>query len=579
MSPKVLRALSAVGAAGLLAATLATPGSAMPRSHPAPQGRSYDHVLLLSVDGMHQYDLQWYVQHHPDSALASLLRRGAEFTHAMTPFPSDSFPGMVGQATGGNPKTTGIYYDVSYNHVLLDPTASATAIPSKAACATGHPGANVAFDESIDINPDRLDAGQGLPHLPGDILQMTRNPQTLLDPTKLPIDPTTCTRVYPHQYLRVNTIFEVARRHGFRTAWSDKHPAYEILNGPSGTGVQDFFTPEVASIANRNGDSWTAVNSLTQRYDHFKVEAVLNQIAGYDHSGRVRVGTPGIFGMNFQSVSTAQKLPTSDGQLGGYLNHGTTPGPVLRNALSYVDGEVGAMITALKRTHQYDTTAIVLSAKHAQSPMERSALTRIDDSTIIAQLNQAWAAAQPRAVQPLVAASLNDDGMLLWFSNGDRTPLADTFATRFLSHYSGNGTGNDGQAKATDINAKPTSYSKAGLSSIKAGSVAAHFLGAPTNNPRVPDLVGVVQHGVVYTSGTSKIAEHGGDAAQDRHVPLVVSAAGIQQAVHANAVETTEIAPTILALLGLNPDSLQAVQIEHTPTLQLHSSAVPAPSR
>jgi hypothetical protein len=32
-------------------------------------------------------------------------------------------------------------------------------------------------------------------------------------------------------------------------------------------------------------------------------------------------------------------------------------------------------------------------------------------------------------------------------------------------------------------------------------------------------------------------------------------------------VETTQIAPTILKLLGLNPNSLQAVQIEHTRAL------------
>jgi len=44
--------------------------------------------------------------------------------------------------------------------------------------------------------------------------------------------------VYPHTYLRVNTIFEAARAHGLRTAWSDKHPAYEILNGPSGAGAR-----------------------------------------------------------------------------------------------------------------------------------------------------------------------------------------------------------------------------------------------------------------------------------------------------------------------------------------------------
>jgi hypothetical protein len=41
-------------------------------------------------------------------------------------------------------------------------------------------------------------------------------------------DPATCTPVYLHRYLRVNTIFEVARQAGLRTAWADKHPAYEM---------------------------------------------------------------------------------------------------------------------------------------------------------------------------------------------------------------------------------------------------------------------------------------------------------------------------------------------------------------
>jgi hypothetical protein len=78
---------------------------------------------------------------------------------------------------------------------------------------------------------------------------MTATPQTLLDPGTLPVDPASCQPVYPHTYLRVNTVFEVARAHGLGTAWSDKHPAYEVLNGPSGAGVQDLFTPEINSAA------------------------------------------------------------------------------------------------------------------------------------------------------------------------------------------------------------------------------------------------------------------------------------------------------------------------------------------
>ena len=56
---------------------------------------------------------------HPKSALASLVDRGTSYTRAQTPVPSDSFPGMVAQLTGGNPGTTGIYYDDTYNDALL----------------------------------------------------------------------------------------------------------------------------------------------------------------------------------------------------------------------------------------------------------------------------------------------------------------------------------------------------------------------------------------------------------------------------------------------------------------------------
>ena len=50
-------------------------------------------------------------------------------------------------------------------------------------------------------------------------------------------------------------------------------------------------------------------------------------------------------------------------------------------------------------------------------------------------------------------------------------------------------------------------------------------------------------------------------------VPLVVAGPMIKPSVQGGAVETTQIAPTILKLLGLDPDALQAVQIQHTQVL------------
>jgi arylsulfatase A-like enzyme len=71
----------------------------------------------------------------------------------------------------------------------------------------------------------------------------------------------------------------------------------------------------------------------------------------------------------------------------------------------------------------------------------------------------------------------------------------------------------------------------------------------------------------VYTGGTAKIAEHGGDDPQDRHVPLIVAGPGIAAGSVSTPVETTEIAPTILRLLGFDPDLLGAVRRQGTPVL------------
>jgi predicted AlkP superfamily pyrophosphatase or phosphodiesterase len=541
--------VGALGAAGLAAGLIAMPASAGAQEVPA------QHVLLISVDGLHQTDLAWYVRMHPGSALARLVSRGVEFTNAQTPVPSDSFPGMVGQVTGGNPSTTGVYYDDSWNAALL-PAGTTT-------CTGVAPGVEVTYFEQADLNPHSLDAGQGLSGLPGSVLQMTGNPRTLLDPTQLPVDPNTCMPVYPHQYLKVNTVFEVARAAGLRTAWSDKHPAYEILNGPSGMGIQDLFTPEINSDAPASPSSidWTKVNSLTMQYDSYKVQAVINEINGFDHSGAHRVGTPAIFGMNFQTISTAQKLPASDGMKGGYMPDGVTPGPLLAHALNYINSNIGSMVDAIKKRHLDHNTVIILSAKHGQSPQTPSALTRIPDGPIISALDAAWLAAHPTAKAPLVAFSINDDGMLIWLN--DRSSAATAFAKNFLLSHSG--VGND-----IDGNAKP--YTASGLKTVFAGADVAAYFHVPAGDPRVPDVFGISVVGTVYTGGTGKISEHGGANLQDRDVPLVVSGSGVDgHEVIRKTVETTQIAPTILELLGLNPNALQAVTIEHTRALPLDS--------
>src|SRR5262249_44868360 len=229
-------------------------------------------VLLISIDGLHAVDLARYTSRHPQSALAELSRHGVTYTNASTPRPSDSFPGLLALGTGGSPVSTGVLYDDSYDRALSPPGS---------ACAKL--GTAVVFDEAIDKNPRALDAGGGI------------------DPAKLPLDPTRgCAPVYPHDFLRVNTVFEVVHQAGRRTAWAGKHPAYALVHGPSGEGVDDLYTPEIAAQ-----DEATASVAGAVANDELKVRAILHQIDGLDHTGLRQVGVPTIFGMNFQAVSVA----------------------------------------------------------------------------------------------------------------------------------------------------------------------------------------------------------------------------------------------------------------------------------
>jgi hypothetical protein len=110
--------------------------------------------------------------------------------------------------------------------------------------------------------------------------------------------------------------------------------------------MDDFFAPEIDSDALHHDGSewanppiaWTGDNAATMQYDDYKVQAVINWIDGFNHQRTDHPGTPAIFGMNFQTVSTAEKLPSSDGLTGGYYPGTTTPGPLLQRALNYTDG-------------------------------------------------------------------------------------------------------------------------------------------------------------------------------------------------------------------------------------------------
>ena len=456
--------------------------------HRFAQEHRVQRVLLISVDGLHAIDLARFVAGHPDSTLARLQSHGATYTQASSSRPSDSFPGLLAMVTGGSPNATGVWYDDSYSRRLSPPGSS---------CATI--GTEVVFDESIDRNPAAVDGGGGI------------------DPAKLPLDPSHgCRPVYPHSFLRVNTLFEVVRSHGGRTAWSDKHPAYDLVNGPSGRGVDDLYTPEIAA------NNTTSSVALTEAYDDTKVHAILNQIGGLDSSGQRQIAVPTVFGMNFQAVSVGQKLPS-----GGYRDGSGLPSNELADAILHTDESLGKMVTALQRRGLDESTLIVVSAKHGQAPV---------DPTKTRKLGKVVAALVPAAAQ-----ITQDDIALVWLKDPKQSAAVAATLRR--------------------------NQDTAGIEEVLEGAALRLQFNDPAADERVPDLIVKPVYGVIYTSSKSKNAEHGGFTSADTNVALIVSKPGMKPRTIKSPVETTQIAPTILEALGIEPDELKAVRLERTPLL------------
>jgi hypothetical protein len=522
--------------AALAASMLMAPLSVCAGEHEINDGRSVKHVLLISVDGLHALDLSNYVNTHHDSTLAHLTRSGITYTNASTSSPSDSFPGLAALVTGGSPGTTGLWYDVTYDRAVSPPAAT-TSLPITGgpSLCPGTVGTPVAYDESIDNDLTQLNGGGGI------------------NPNFLPRNPDNgCKPIYPFEWIRVNTIFEVVKANGGSTAWTDKHPSYSWTQGPSGRGVDDFYGPEINSnpvalpqfagcdpvpaIDNTFDDGWTTDFRNIVCYDSLHVQAAINQIDGFTHDRSHHAAVPTLFGFNFQAVSVGEKLasgPIAAGGApvsGGYADVLGTPGPGLAFELDFVDRSLGRIVSELKKQGLYDSTLIIICAKHGQSPIDVSKKVAIGGGQPTALLGS------PDAFD------ISDDGSLIWLTNSDLTP------------------------SVVALLSQPASQQTLGIQEIFAGQSLQNKWDSPANDPRTPDIVLKVNTGVIFTGG-SKLAEHGGLNEDDTHTALLVSLAGMEPATVKTAVSNQQVAPTIIKALGFDPDDLEAVKREQITTL------------
>jgi len=542
---------------GLIALALASLFSFTAAAQPTGK---IQHVLLISIDGMHALDFancskgvpiygnQTYCPH-----LATLSSTGVHYLQALTSKPSDSFPGLVAQITGGTPRSAGIFYDVSYDRALSPPKKTTPyGIVGGAKLCPSVIGTQVGFDEEIDYNYLKLDSGvaNGSSGING------------INPDYLPRDPkNNCAPVYPHTYLRDNTIFNVVKNAGGYTAWSDKHPSYDFTNGPSGDGVDDLWSPEINSIpvaiptvqgcnplpdpgAATSSNAWTDSFQNIRCYDQFKVQAVLNWIDGKTHDGSATAPVPNLFGMNFQSVSVGEKLVEKSLSLtGGYVDALGTPSDSLFAEIQYVDTAIGQFVSELKKQGLSDSTLIIVSAKHGQSPIDINRVLRIPGD--VATDEPPSQILSPAGVGPglPVAQADEDDISMLWLTDQSQTEsFVATLALLANENLFGQG-------------------------EIFAGPSLTLQFNDPLTDSRTPDIIVAPNVGVIYTGGTGKVAEHGGFAYDDRNVLLIVSNPGYKPATFNDQVETRQIAPTIVKALGLDPALLGAVRSEHTETL------------
>src|SRR2546425_1688765 len=474
----------AVALAGALMLAALVPASAASHINERDHIR---HVLLISIDGLHALDVANFVQSRPNSALAELSGHGVTYSNARTPSLSDSFPGLLALVTGGSPISDGLFYDVSYDRTIFDPT--------NITCA-GSPGNMMVFDESIDLyNSSNVSLN-------------------VIDPTKLPriLDAHgNCVPLFPHSALRTNTIFEVVRSAGGHTAWADKHPAYDLVNGPSGQGVEDLFTPEITNV---NGFDATASVVCTVADDQKKVNAIINEIHGLKHDGTPGRGVPAVFGMNFQAVSVGQKLakdnkdggcvqdvdPKLNGQPGGYKDGSGTPTDVLAYGLQKTDEALGTMINALKGQHIYDSTLFIVTAKHGQSPINPVKVNKPGHfADLVATLPDAGTNPAALTLANVAACStgscgfvMDDDVALLWLPDQSQTP-----------------------AVAAYLNANAGALF---IEEVMAGDEINLKFNSPLTDSRTPDIVVQPIYGTTYTGSSKKNAEHGGFSFGDTNV-------------------------------------------------------------
>jgi arylsulfatase A-like enzyme len=213
------------------------------------------------------------------------------------------------------------------------------------------------------------------------------------------------------------------------------------------------------------------------------------------------------------------------------------------------------MMTELKKQSLFDSTLIIITAKHGQSPIDPNRFKELAKgiTTTPADVVAGFLPPPPSPENPNTPTMNGLDPI---------GPTQDDISLLWLAHTSDT---------ASAVSLLEMNADAAGIGQIFYGASLETLFNAPgvppNGDPRTPDIIVQPYTGVIYTGSSKKQEEHGGFAQDDTNVIMLVSNPSFTARTVTSLVETTQVAPTILEALGLDPSSLEAVQKEGTPVL------------
>jgi predicted AlkP superfamily pyrophosphatase or phosphodiesterase len=252
--------------------------------------------------------------------IAALGRAGTRFANAEVGFPTDSMPGILGPLTGASPRGTGVPYDEYYDR---------------------HYKLAIELTEVVTVPPG----------------------------------------LKPHDLLRVPTLFEVAKAKGLKTGFISKHVGYEILQEPSGQGLDRLELPEMAEWKGPYRD-----------YDAKNFDVLTAWVA------KAGIDIAGIYAI---AANYAMK------------DNGVTA-PETRAAIAGIDAQVGRLVDAVAAAGRYDDTVFVVLGDHGDTDMPNAVASKGEGSVVGFLAEQGIKSVKITA----------DDVMLAWLADSSQAQQA-----------------------------------------------------------------------------------------------------------------------------------------------------------